>query len=124
MRPICQICGRTGHSALKCWNRFDNSYQSEDAFQALATIQVSDNSGLEWFPDSGASTHITSTTAPLTNYDPYNGSEAVMVADSAYLPITHVDSTSLTTHKGSLPLLDALEILRKSPDYSFLRVFG
>lgn len=26
-RPVCQICGRQGHTALKCYNRFDNNYQ-------------------------------------------------------------------------------------------------
>lgn len=84
-RPVCQICGRTGHSALKCWNRFDNSYQSEDTPQALAAHQVSDNSGREWVTDSGASAHITSTETPLTAATPYSGPETVMVADGAYL---------------------------------------
>ena len=26
---VCQICGKAGHHALKCWHRFDNSYQHE-----------------------------------------------------------------------------------------------
>lgn len=58
-RPTCQICGRVGHSALKCWNRFDNAYQSTDIPKALAAIQVSDTVGGEWYPDSAATAHIT-----------------------------------------------------------------
>ena len=29
MRQSCQICGKTGHSALKCYHRFNNSYHEE-----------------------------------------------------------------------------------------------
>ena len=34
-RPSCQICGRFGHSALRCWHRFNNTYQEEDPHVAL-----------------------------------------------------------------------------------------
>ena len=27
---MCQICGKQNHTALKCWNRFDHSFQPED----------------------------------------------------------------------------------------------
>ncbi|KAL5832065.1 hypothetical protein ACOSQ3_017491 [Xanthoceras sorbifolium] len=27
-RPACQICGRSGHSAIYCYNCFDRAYQS------------------------------------------------------------------------------------------------
>ncbi|XP_010485295.1 PREDICTED: uncharacterized protein LOC104763643 [Camelina sativa] len=64
-RPVCQICGRTGHVALKCWNRFDNSYQSDDVPQALATLRLADPSSREWVTDSGATAHITSATESL-----------------------------------------------------------
>ncbi|KAL1218709.1 Retrovirus-related Pol polyprotein from transposon RE1 [Cardamine amara subsp. amara] len=107
-RPVCQICGRVGHIALKCWNRFDASYQSDDVPQALAALRVSDTSGQEWFPDSGASAHITPSTAPLQSATPYNGPENVMVTDGSFQPITHVGSTVLNTTSGSIPLSDVL----------------
>ncbi|XP_010462983.1 PREDICTED: uncharacterized protein LOC104743624 [Camelina sativa] len=107
-RPVCQICGRTGHVALKCWNRFDASYQSDDVPQALATLQVSDSSGREWLTDSGATAHITPTTDSLQSVTPYNGAENVIVADGTHQPITHVGSTTLATTSGSIPLCDVL----------------
>ncbi|KAG2275040.1 hypothetical protein Bca52824_057595 [Brassica carinata] len=33
---------QSGHSALKCWNRFDNNYQSNDVPEALAALQTAD----------------------------------------------------------------------------------
>lgn len=62
-RPTCQICGSVDHTALKCYNRFDNNYQSAEAY---ASLRVADESGKEWVPDSGASTHITSSTSKLS----------------------------------------------------------
>ena len=29
-RPVCQLCGRNGHVALKCYHRFDLSFQGND----------------------------------------------------------------------------------------------
>lgn len=87
-RPTCQICGRIGHVALKCGNRFDNNYQS----------------GNEWFPDSGASAYITSTASGLQNATQYHGLESIMVADGNHVPITHVGSANVSVSTGSLPL--------------------
>lgn len=34
----CQICGKKGHVALKCWNKFNHSYKLSGLPQALAAI--------------------------------------------------------------------------------------
>lgn len=91
-RPTCQICGRVGHTALKCYNRFDNNYQQPAAFNSL---RVSDDK--DWLPDSGASAHITSSAANLQGVHPYEGNDAVMIGDGAYLPITHVGSATISS---------------------------
>ncbi|XP_056166478.1 uncharacterized protein LOC130137919 [Syzygium oleosum] len=59
VRVACQICKRPGHDALRCWYRFDNSYQDEAIPQALAAMHLEDPTGSEWYPDTGATTHIT-----------------------------------------------------------------
>ena len=104
-RPVCQICGRIGHVALKCYNRFDNAYQSPAAF---ASLRVTDESGREWYPDSGATIHVTSSTQNLQSSHPYEGTDAVMVGDGAYLPITHVGSSTITSSSGNIPLNDVV----------------
>lgn len=46
-RPTCQICGRIGHTALKCYNRFDNNYQPAAAFSAMRLIDEKAKSGIQ-----------------------------------------------------------------------------
>ncbi|CAA7053586.1 unnamed protein product [Microthlaspi erraticum] len=107
-RPVCQICGRTGHTAAKCYNRFDNNYQGQDPAQVFSTLQSSDVTGKEWYPDSDASTHVTASQENLQTSTPYEGNDTIMVADGAFLPITHVGSTNITSATGNLPLKDVL----------------
>lgn len=104
-RPVCQICGRTGHTALKCYNRFDNNYQSPTAY---TLVRHNDGRSQEWFPDSGASAHVTASFQNLQTTHPYEGGDAVMVGDGAFLPITHVGSSAITTTSGNITLNDVL----------------
>lgn len=66
-RSTCQICGRYGHYAARCYNRFDqDDSPTETIHNALATMKLSDQeqlTGSEWYPDSAASTHITNNTS-------------------------------------------------------------
>lgn len=90
---------------MKCYNRFDNNYQPTEAFSSL---QVSDESGKEWYPDSGATDHVTASTQQLRESHPYTGTDAVMIGDGAYMPITHVGSTTLASQTCTIPLNDVL----------------
>lgn len=56
----CQICKKSGHTALRCWYRFDNSYQVDEIPTALAAVHIEEPYGSEWYPDTGATSHITS----------------------------------------------------------------
>jgi hypothetical protein len=108
---VCQICGKMGHPALKCWHRFNNSYQHEDLPLALAAMRitdVTDQNGNEWLPDSAATAHVTNSPCSLQQSQPYHGSDAVMVADGNFLPITHTGSTNLASPSGIVPLTDVL----------------
>lgn len=67
---VCQICGRFGHTALRCWNRFDYSYQSQDIPQALAAMSLSDSQDPNWYTDTGASAHMTADAGNLKNITP------------------------------------------------------
>lgn len=103
-RPTCQICGRVGHTALKCYNMFDNNFQPPTA--AFNSLRVAEDK--DWIPDSGATAHITSSSASLQGVHPYEGTDAVMIGDGAYLPITHVGSATIPSASGNISLNDVL----------------
>uniref|UniRef100_A0A803PZP0 Reverse transcriptase Ty1/copia-type domain-containing protein n=1 Tax=Cannabis sativa TaxID=3483 RepID=A0A803PZP0_CANSA len=112
LRPTCQVCGKYGHSTTVCYNRFDESYMGADpnntnggnktpqtnhnAFIANPEVLESD----AWFADSGASNHITSDVAALSQKQPYGGKEKVIVGDGSKLSISHVGSGNLDTNDG------------------------
>ncbi|WJZ98369.1 hypothetical protein VitviT2T_016897 [Vitis vinifera] len=62
-RPVCQICGKSGHTAIDCFHRFDYSYQGRFPPQDLAAMVAETNATFDhqvWYMDSGANAHITS----------------------------------------------------------------
>lgn len=104
-KMVCQICGKTGHPAIRCWHRFDNSYQEDEIPQALAAVRITEiTDGSDWYPDSGATAHVTNSTQRLNQSQPYYGSDSDMVGDGNYLPITHVGSAELASTSDKLPL--------------------
>ncbi|KAG7584280.1 Reverse transcriptase RNA-dependent DNA polymerase [Arabidopsis suecica] len=112
-RPTCQICGKYGHAAYKCYKRFDENYQTEvEAFpQAMAAMKINDSPqypGGGWYPDSAATHHITNTAANLNVSQPYEGNDSVIVGNGDFLPITHIGSIALPGLTGTLPLKDVL----------------
>uniref|UniRef100_A0A2N9HZL1 Integrase catalytic domain-containing protein n=1 Tax=Fagus sylvatica TaxID=28930 RepID=A0A2N9HZL1_FAGSY len=113
----CQICGRIGHTAPKCWYRFDYAYETnENLSQALActTLSSSQNHDSNWYTDTCATSHMTSTEGNLHSSFPYNGHDFVVVGDGSRLPISHVGHTTLSSKYGDLALHDVLPELKKN----------
>jgi hypothetical protein len=55
---VCQVCEKTGHTALDCWYRYDESYSSTNSKIAAAATHgygVDTN----WYTDTAATDHIT-----------------------------------------------------------------
>lgn len=46
--------------ALECCHRFNQVYQPNDVTQALAATSLADNPEKTWFPNKGATSHMTS----------------------------------------------------------------
>lgn len=57
-RTPCQICGKEGHTAVRCWYRMDDSYNEDPPSAALASTSYKVDS--DWYTDTGATDHITS----------------------------------------------------------------
>ncbi|KAK2990485.1 hypothetical protein RJ640_011652 [Escallonia rubra] len=79
----CQICDKPRHTALRCYQRFNQAYQPEDTIKALAAMSMSDSQDLAWFPDTGATQHMTDDIGNLQTYTPYFGSEKIMVGNGS-----------------------------------------
>ena len=109
--PTCQICGKFGHAAYKCYRRFDQYFHPTQQPQANAVMRTMEEMGYEgndWYPDTAVTHHITSSTQHLKTAEPYSGPDSVIVGNGDFLPITHVGSIALPSLSGTLPLKDVL----------------
>jgi histone deacetylase 1/2 len=111
----CQICGRSNHYAIGCWYMYDpnamrpnqRSYNAGQAsrpptfnpymrptanlampqfYSPLADMDAL--SSASWYPDSGASHHLTFNPNNLAYRIPYNGNEQVMMGNGQGVSIS------------------------------------
>jgi hypothetical protein len=54
----CQVCGKPGHSALRCYKHFDANYNGEEKHVNTATSSY--NVDTDWYTNIDATDHITS----------------------------------------------------------------
>jgi hypothetical protein len=106
-RPTCQICGREGHTAIRCWHRMDEAYHEDpSAMVATSSYKIDPN----WYSDTGATDHITSDLDRLAVREQYNGGDKVHVGDGTGLRILHTGHASLRTASRSLALRNILHV--------------
>jgi hypothetical protein len=88
-RVFCQICGKEGHSAFRCYKRLDSSVLGPPqklASSATTSYGVDTN----WYMDSGAIDHITGELEKLTARDKYTGGDQVHAANGIGMEISHI----------------------------------
>lgn len=107
---ICEICNNSGHMALKCNNRFNHSFQDKDIPQALVAISLEDFQDLEWFPDLGATTHLTNDVGNFSNVRPHKGSDTIIIGNGASLKITHIGNARISTASRKFHLKNVLVV--------------
>lgn len=118
-RPICQICGFLGHIAEKCYYRFDKDFipqqrtsetqyshpsRNRSTAPPTAAVAMANSKSLNddwWFPDSGASHHVTNDLANLALGSEYTGGGSVLMGNGTGLPITHIGSSSFLPHTSN-----------------------
>jgi hypothetical protein len=102
-RVPCQICSRLNHSALDCFHRMNFSFQGRHPPSQLAAMTAQTHQEIDdqqWFADSEANAHVTSTLENLSiDQQPFKGSESVAVGNGAGLAIEHTGSS--TPHSSS-----------------------
>lgn len=79
-RPICQICGKPGHVAAKCYHRFDQTFQGTQNNNAYSASPDSVGNS-EWLIDSGATNHITADQSNVSQKNEYHGGERLVISN-------------------------------------------
>ena len=98
-KPLCQIFGKAGHIALKCFHHFDMNFQnSESSSKGFVGVTTMDS----WFLDSGATHHVTTDGKSLNAKTEYSSIGKLSIGDGSQLSISHIGNIKLPT---SQPLL-------------------
>ncbi|WVZ77133.1 hypothetical protein U9M48_025033 [Paspalum notatum var. saurae] len=111
-RPLCQVCHKKGHTADRCWHRYDENYVPEPRVAAAASNQYTIDTN--WYTDSGATDHITGDLEKLSVRDKYNGTDQIHAANGAGMKISHVGQSTIHTPNRNLHLKNILHVPNSS----------
>ena len=99
--------------AKRCWNFLKlKKKQSANLAEAFSACSIQDFNDSEWFPDSGATSHMTSDTEGVDQPAVYSGNERVMVGNGQSLAISHIGSISSLVSSSPLLLSNVLAVPR------------
>jgi uncharacterized membrane protein YgcG len=109
---ICQLCGKEGHTVIRCHKRFDSSFHGvqEQCSASAATNSNSYGIDTNWYTDTGATDHITSELEKLTVRDKYHGNDQVHTASGAGMRINQVGRSLVYTPNRNLILDNILYV--------------
>lgn len=119
-KPTCQVCGKYGHSAAHCYNRYDEAYMGsvpgasnsegtktgQNASAFIETPEMLENDA--WFADTGASNHVTSGMNNLQQRTKYAGKDFLSVGNGNRLKIEHVGSSLIKTANNDILVLNEM----------------
>ncbi|KAF7833293.1 Retrovirus-related Pol polyprotein from transposon TNT 1-94 [Senna tora] len=104
---VCQLCNKTGHHVTSCYKRFDHNFvgfqaqnysQSNNYRPPMMQAHMAVPETLydpAWYPDSGATNHVTANAQNLMTSADYSGQEQLHVGNGAGLNIQHIGHSSL-----------------------------
>ncbi|KAK0597068.1 hypothetical protein LWI29_021511 [Acer saccharum] len=108
---VCRICTKPGHGALTCRHRANFSYQPDDLPAAFSAMNLSNQSyDPTWFPDTGATHHMTADDSNFINRKDYHGPDQVTVANGASLPILGTGNMPLFISSSTFDLKNVLHV--------------
>jgi hypothetical protein len=115
-----QICGKPGHSAAKCWYRYDQGNEEDHNASATTTSYNIDPS---WYADVGATYHITNDLEKVIIKEKYQGNDQVTVANNQGMYIHHIGQSKLHTTSHTLFLRNILHVPSITRNLLSVRMF-
>ena len=111
---VCQLCGKEGHAVVRCFKRFDTSFNGSPQQKTAASATSSYGVDSNWYMDTGATDHITGDLEKMTIRDKYTGNEQVHAANGAGMDISHVGHSTLHSPCSQIHLNNILHVPQSS----------
>jgi hypothetical protein len=102
--PTCQLCGKEGHTVIRCYKRFDASFTGASDPKSASSATTNYGADSNWYMDTGNTDHITRELDKLTIRDKYSGGDQVHTASGAGMMINHIGHSILHTPSGDIVL--------------------
>ncbi|KAL6317024.1 hypothetical protein AAG906_026780 [Vitis piasezkii] len=114
-RPQCQLCGKYRHTVISCYHRFDINFQGPDILptnptKASSNVPINTNKMQAMFLDTDATHYLSHNEGQLSNIQPYQGKDQVMVGNGKQLPISSVGSNYFHSSHKSFQLQDIFHV--------------
>jgi len=107
---FCQLCGKEGHTVVRCFKRFDTNFTGPPQKSASSANTAPYGVDTNWYVDSGATDHITGDLEKLSFRDKYRGGEQVLSANGAGMTINHVGHSVLQSTVRNIHLNNVLHV--------------
>jgi hypothetical protein len=107
-RPICQVCNKVGHTADRCWYRYDENYVLDPRHAVVATNSYMVDTN--WYTDMGATDHITGELEKLSLQEMYHSGEQIQATNGVGMSISHVGETTFHTQDRDLKFKHILHV--------------
>ena len=123
--PRCQICGQFGHRAQECHERFNRNFygwqnsainpqpnpqSSPHAYNVSIPPALGSSDHTMWYPDSGATHHVTNEHSMLIDPAAYQGNEHLQIGNGTGLYIQSTGSTLIPSRSAPLKLQNILHV--------------
>lgn len=112
-RPTCQICYKSGHTAIDCYQRMNYVYQGRHPLAKLAAMTTTAPTTphqTTWISNTGATDHFTPDLNNIPDNQAYTDSQLVSVGNGQQLPISHIGNSQLQTSSSIFNLLKVLHV--------------
>jgi histone deacetylase 1/2 len=113
-RPTCQLCGKEGHTVLRCYKRFDSTFNGPTENKSASTATTSYGVDTNWYSDIGATDHITGELEKLAVREKYHGGDQVHTANGSGMEIDQIGLSKIRTPSGNFLLKGDLYVPQAS----------